>query len=117
MTSKECEEQLNSLVEAWQLNEADLNQTDIEAIKHLMLENQMQHNVIAKLNEKWEALKEKINGGYRVYRNRGYDLVFEIDEVPKEELNDFICYLATQTMQEIINKIEVVVETSRDNEL
>lgn len=46
MTSKECEEQLESLVEAWRLNEADLNQTDIEAIKHLLLENQMQQDVI-----------------------------------------------------------------------
>lgn len=46
MTSKECEEQLKSLVEAWDLNEACLNATDIEAIKHLMLENQMQHKEI-----------------------------------------------------------------------
>ena len=47
MTSKECEEQLKSLIEAWDLDEACLNQTDIEAIKHLMLENQMQQDAIA----------------------------------------------------------------------
>ena len=46
MTSKECETQLNELLEAWDLDEATLNQTDIEAIKHLLLENQMQQDVI-----------------------------------------------------------------------
>ena len=58
MNSKECEEQLESLVEAWQLNEADLNQTDIEAIKHLMLENQMQHNEINKLKHILDELEK-----------------------------------------------------------
>ena len=46
MNSKECEEQLKSLVEAWDLDEACLNQTDIEAMKHLMLENQIQQDTI-----------------------------------------------------------------------
>lgn len=58
MNSKECEEQLESLVEAWQLDEADLNQTDIEAIKHLMLENQMQHNEINKLKHILDELEK-----------------------------------------------------------
>ena len=46
MSSKECETQLNELLEVWDLDEATLNQTDIEAIKHLLLENQMQQDVI-----------------------------------------------------------------------
>lgn len=33
MNEKEVIEQLESLIEAWQLDEADLNQTDINAIK------------------------------------------------------------------------------------
>lgn len=32
MTIKESVEQLENLIEAWQLDEADLNQTDIDAI-------------------------------------------------------------------------------------
>lgn len=36
MTIKESIEQMENLVEAWQLNEADLNQTDINAIKCLL---------------------------------------------------------------------------------
>ena len=46
MTSKECETQLKELIEAWDLNEAELNQTDINAIKHLLLENQQLFDVI-----------------------------------------------------------------------
>lgn len=39
MTIKESVEQLESLIEAWQLDEADLNQTDIDAIKYMLEEN------------------------------------------------------------------------------
>ena len=52
MSSKECETQLNELLEAWDLDEATLNQTDIEAIKHLLLENQMQQDEIVKLRNR-----------------------------------------------------------------
>lgn len=79
-----------------------VNQSD-EDKYNMLLEAQA---IIHQLDKKWEMLKEKVNEGYRVYRNRGYDLVFEIDEVPKEQLNDFVCYLATQTMEALINKIE-----------
>ena len=47
MTSKECELQLNQLIIDWDEDrETMLNATDIEAIKHLMLENQMQQDAI-----------------------------------------------------------------------
>ena len=52
MSSKECETQLNELLEAWDLDEATLNQTDINAIKHLLLENQMQQDEIVKLRNR-----------------------------------------------------------------
>ena len=39
MNIEESKQQLETLIEAWQLNEADLNQTDIEAIKCLLEEN------------------------------------------------------------------------------
>ena len=51
MTIKESIEQMESLVEAWQLNEADLNQTDINAIKCLL----------KNIQELIDYLKEKIN--------------------------------------------------------
>ena len=52
MTSKECELQLNQLIIDWDEDRATrLNATDIEAIKHLLLENQMQHVEIKKLKK------------------------------------------------------------------
>ncbi len=46
MNSEECETQLNSLIEHFNYGSTDINATDIEAIKHLLSENQMQHNEI-----------------------------------------------------------------------
>ena len=40
MTYEESVEQLESLIEAWQLDEADLNQTDINAMQTLLKEDQ-----------------------------------------------------------------------------
>ena len=57
MTSKECETQLKELIEAWDLNEALLNQTDINAIKHLLLENQMQQDEITQLKKELAVLR------------------------------------------------------------
>ena len=51
MSEKEVIEQLESLIEAWYLKEADLNQTDINAIRSLLQENQQ-------LKEK---LKQKVS--------------------------------------------------------
>lgn len=39
MNEEEVIEQLESLIEAWQLDEADLNQTDINAIKKMLDKN------------------------------------------------------------------------------
>ena len=68
MSSRECEIQLNELIEAWELNEALLNQTDIEAIKHLLLENQIQQDVMVKYKLKTEKL-EDANNEAREYVN------------------------------------------------
>ena len=48
MSSKECEEQLKRLIYDWETEGllTKINATDIEAIKHLMLENQMQQKEI-----------------------------------------------------------------------
>lgn len=59
-----------------------------------------------KLEDNWNKLKEKVNEGMRVYRNRSYDLVFDIEEISKEDLNEFISYLAFQVMEQLIINIE-----------
>ena len=40
MNIEESIQQINELIEAWELNEACLNQTDIDAIKCLLKQNQ-----------------------------------------------------------------------------
>lgn len=59
MTIKESIEQMESLVEAWQLNEADLNQTDINAIKCLLKNIQ---ELIDYLKNKIKKLKNDLKG-------------------------------------------------------
>lgn len=57
MTSKECEEQLNELIKYWYANTNEkINQTDINAIEHLMLENRIQHDKINELKAKYNKV-------------------------------------------------------------
>lgn len=65
-----------------------------------------QRQEISDLEDNWNKLKEKVNEGMRVYRNRGYDLVFDIEEISKEDLNEFISYLAFQVMEQLMIDIE-----------
>lgn len=65
-----------------------------------------QRQEISDLEDNWNKLKEKVNEGMRTYRNKNYDLVFDIEEIPKEDLNDFISYLALQVMEQLILNIE-----------
>lgn len=62
MTSKECEEQLQRLLYDWETEGllTKLNATDIKAIKHLMLENQMQQDVMIKYKNENLNLQEEI---------------------------------------------------------
>lgn len=94
MSSKECKEQLKSLVEAWDLDEALLNQTDIEAIRHLMLENKIQQNTIKTQKLVIDNLCERITSAVEYikantteeYENIELDEHFgQLKEILKEE--------------------------------
>lgn len=63
MSSKECEEQLKSLIYDWETEGllTKIYATDIEAIKHLMLENQMQQDTIKTQKIVITNLKEVID--------------------------------------------------------
>lgn len=60
MNSKECEKQLQSLIEHFNNGGQDFNTRDVEAIKHILLENQLQHDKINELKIKLSA-REEIN--------------------------------------------------------
>lgn len=79
MNIEESVEQLESLIEAWQLNEADLNQTDVDAIKIILKENQ---NLKQKLN--WIAFGDDPELALRYLRKIGY---VDFDEERKVYIN------------------------------
>ena len=56
MSIEESIQQINELIEAWELNEACLNQTDIDAIKCLLKQNK-------ELKKQLEEYKEQVNKG------------------------------------------------------
>lgn len=51
MNKEECKNQIESLIDAWKLEEADLNQTDINAMEEMIA-------LIDKSESNWKALKE-----------------------------------------------------------
>lgn len=68
MNSRECEEQLKSLIEHFKKGGLDFNATDIKAIEHLLLENKIQQDtikqqksVINNLSDRIANAKERLN--------------------------------------------------------
>lgn len=68
MNSKECEEQLKSLIEHFKNGGLDFNATDIKAIEHLLLENRIQRDtiktqkcVINNLSDRITNSKDRLN--------------------------------------------------------
>lgn len=98
MNSKECEEQLNGLIDCWNKDYTTrINATDIEAIKHLMLENQMQQDtiktqklVIGNLSERIDKAIEYIGQELLVYDNESDEYIqgLKIIEILKGEPNN-----------------------------
>lgn len=63
MTNKECEMQLKQLIIDWDEDTAiRINATDIEAIRHLLLENQTQYDETIKLQQENKELKLELSG-------------------------------------------------------
>lgn len=92
MNEKEVIEQLESLIEAWQLDEADLNQTDINAIKKMLdknkqLKEQLESSERAR-KEAIEFINDKSDKGYNfgwILQNEEIYKLLEILYVDKGE--------------------------------
>lgn len=97
MSSKECEEQLNSLIEHFNNSGLDFNATDIEAIKHLLLENTMQHNQI-------NYLKEQLQQSDEIIENAIEKLSFIDDTLEKDILNVPLCITKINKAIDILSK-------------
>lgn len=71
MSVEESIQQIETLIEAWQLDEADLNQTDINAMQALLKENQKLEQALEEnkqLKEEVEEYKNPIK--YFKYANK-----------------------------------------------
>ena len=130
MNFEESEEQLENLIEAWQLNEADLNQTDIDAIKIILKENQelkQKLNWIAFGDDPELALRYLRKIGYvdfdeerKVYINKHNNEPFVLDEeeekayyIKSEELNEYTEQLEYQN-QELKKQVEDIKQELTD---
>ena len=89
------------------------NQKLRERIEYLERSNNRREDTILEQRQRlsdsednWNKLKEYAKENIRVYKNRCYDLVYDIEEIPKEQQNEFIHYLAVEAMQALIKKIE-----------
>lgn len=113
MNIKESIQQIETLIEAWQLDEADLNQTDINAMQSLLKENQMLKEKLDKyenpedmtLMMMWctENVKEENERLKKKYENAVTD--YETTMFEKEQLNSLV-----NSCQEEIRQLKKQVE-------
>ena len=109
MNKEESIQQINELIEAWELNEACLNQTDIDAMKCLLKENQELKEKLDKyenpedmtLMMMWstEKVKDENENLKKKYSSTVAD--YETTMFEKEQLNSLV-----NSCQEEIRKLK-----------
>ena len=114
MNIKESIQQINELIEAWELNEACLNQTDINAMQVLLKENQelkielsgyrqaiLNNKEMLGLKEKNQELKKQVE----TYEIEGYEQNEELNKRAfdirkyKVQQKEFIKYLEDESKE------------------
>lgn len=70
MNKEESIQQLETLIEAWQLDEADLNQTDINAMQVLLKENKQ----LKMINKEYERLNKEKFRGFKIINVQEYNI-------------------------------------------
>ena len=105
MNTEESIQQIETLIEAWKLDEADLNQTDINAMQSLLKENQM-------LKEKFKATNKGLQKV--VLKRKKWKLRYqlarcEIKELKKqlEEYKDKINWYENFEVNKTIDKLRL----------
>lgn len=86
MSEKEALEQLDSLIEAWDLKDADINQTDINAIKFILQKNQKLKEQLKQRDEVIEKLEKWLNQEWKKPLAKIYvsDVVKELNKLKGE---------------------------------
>lgn len=70
MNKEESIQQIETLIEAWQLDEADLNQTDINAMQALLKENEQ----LKAINKEYERLNKENGRGFKIINVQEYNI-------------------------------------------
>lgn len=70
MNIEESIQQIETLIEAWQLDEADLNQTDINAMQALLKENEQ----LKAINKEYERLNKENGRGFKITNVQEYNI-------------------------------------------
>ena len=124
MNKEESIQQIETLIEAWQLDEADLNQTDINAMQALLKENQ-------KLKKKYEnavvdyettmAEKNKLKKQVENYKKLGFKYLMDKNNNLENQQQEFIKFLednyeSTQDIWyiKILQKYKSIIGVSDD---
>ena len=92
MNKEESIQQIETLIEAWQLDEADLNQTDINAMQSLLKENQMLKEKFKATNKGLQKVvlkRKKWKLRYQLARCEIKELKKQL-EVGEEQYNDLV---------------------------
>lgn len=93
MNIEESIQQIETLIEAWRLDEADLNQTDINAMQVLLKENQEQNKQLEENKNPLRGIFAQVNDD-TLLRNCGA-MQSEIDKF-KTQQQEFIKYLENE---------------------
>ena len=103
MTYEESMQQIETLIEAWQLDEADLNQTDINAMQVLLKEQNEElkkqldtsNELVAQSVQTEMKLRDENNRLRKEYQETYKDVRIEIKEY-KSQQKEFIKYLENE---------------------
>ena len=113
MSVEESIQQINELIEAWELNEACLNQTDIDAIKCLLKQNkelkQKYLNAVADYETTMAEKKEMENQQKKFieYLEKTIEEL-EYDDVDDEEMKGYLIQ-RIDTFKEILSKFKEII--------
>lgn len=105
MNIEESIQQIETLIEAWQLDEADLNQTDINAMQTLLKENQE----LKKQLENCYCNRTDCSG--RIKDSKVYDSLVQKVETQQKE---FIKYLENKKISPVKSVLNSIGDKNQD---
>ena len=121
MNIEESIQQIKTLIEAWQLDEADLNQTDINAMQVLLKENQELKKQLEDANEKiilLQASEPMLNYKKAVEETQQKEFIKYLeDEIEDCELTSDLIFNHNKEMKiykEILQKYKEIIGAEDD---